>query len=262
MEDDEDDTGDNADAGDTPGGETDDTAHGTARATPGDAGEGNVARRRRFDERRAQGRANCNSMRSRHSMDGAFACLLQTTPFALISAVEVTEKADLSRNTFYHHFPTCDALLDEFLSEPTAHVMENMRALAVWMDPDEPRQFATFLVTLADQDQEMLRERFFVANGENRYMLTTRLLGEIAPVVGAGVGRWTLRGAQGEARERRMAMTRRYVETTSEMTVEIITYFLWDGEGRPVMGDAAEGRRTVVLLTGMYAAMRDAYLTE
>lgn len=62
--------------------------------------------------------------KSRVAIFKAFEELLAEKSYASITAGDVIERADVGRTTFYAHFPTKDALLDELCRDLFAHVAE------------------------------------------------------------------------------------------------------------------------------------------
>lgn len=58
-----------------------------------------------------------NAIRSRKMIRAAFIELLRKKPLEQIKVVDIVEKADLSRNTFYAHYQDVYAVLEEYQNE-------------------------------------------------------------------------------------------------------------------------------------------------
>lgn len=61
--------------------------------------------------------------KSKAAIFGAFEELLRQKSYASITVGDIIETADVGRTTFYAHFQTKDALLDEFCKDVFAHVI-------------------------------------------------------------------------------------------------------------------------------------------
>lgn len=89
--------------------------------------------------------------KSRKAIFGAFETLLLEKSYSSITVSDIIERADIGRSTFYAHFPTKDALLDELCGDIFRHVLEpeHESAHSFTTSPDE--QLAHVLHHLREQ---------------------------------------------------------------------------------------------------------------
>ena len=63
--------------------------------------------------------------KTREAIFAAFAQLLAQQPYAKITVQDIIDRADVGRTTFYAHFPTKDALLEQMCADLFAHVFSD-----------------------------------------------------------------------------------------------------------------------------------------
>ncbi|MCU0270062.1 MAG: TetR/AcrR family transcriptional regulator [Acidimicrobiales bacterium] len=103
---------------------------------------------------------------------------------ARLSVGDVAQRAGLSRQTLYKHFPSRDALLAEAVLREAARIVEQVIAAAEAADADEPEASleATILATLRVSREHPLLDRLVRTEPD---ALLPLVIGDGGPVAGA-----------------------------------------------------------------------------
>lgn len=114
----------------------------------------------------AKGRArarNRNAERSIRLLEEAFVQLLAEKPYDKITVTDVTRRADLNRGTFYAHFSSIDALMNQLmdsLAETLSSLVEQVMDLSFVEDPMPVlQQIGGFLKENLDLVQRLLESK-------------------------------------------------------------------------------------------------------
>ena len=84
---------------------------------------------------------NRSARRSRRMIRQAFEELLQQREFSKITVIDIVERADLNRSTFYAHYPDIYGIVDEIQEEIIQRNMELFRQLEFRNILKDPRPY-------------------------------------------------------------------------------------------------------------------------
>ena len=151
-------------------------------------------------------------LRTREAIRCALLSLLNQKDASQINVSELTEKAQISRKTFYLHYASVDEALQELENEIEGWVMAQLAQSDIW---DNRHDLYTILSRVDKALQEHETYSCYLENRRSRYFLMYRLKNSIAKMVkdeitenaGAEVGEEDVeaaadfagRGASGEA---------------------------------------------------------------
>lgn len=94
--------------------------------------------------------------RSRNAIFSAFEALLSEKGYSSISVSDIIDRADIGRSTFYAHFPTKDALLDELCRDIFQHVLSPQEEKGHSFSADSPEdQLVHALYHLEEQRKRL-----------------------------------------------------------------------------------------------------------
>lgn len=85
--------------------------------------------------------------KSKEAIFRAFTDLLMTKSYSQITVQDIIDKADVGRSTFYAHFDTKDALLEEMCTELFNHVVKNHNEAEETYDFSDGENSADSIIT-------------------------------------------------------------------------------------------------------------------
>ena len=85
------------------------------------------------------------AQRTQKAIQEGFLSLLNDMPFDKISVLDIAERSDINRNTFYYYYADIFALVDDVLQTETKHIRESSITADNW--PDVYKQITAFART-------------------------------------------------------------------------------------------------------------------
>lgn len=110
-----------------------------------------------MQEKQPAKRTYRNALRSRAMIREAVVQLMQEKELDSITVVDVVRRADLSRNTFYAHYPDVYAVMEEFQDETIAKLTEVIEEAAAKGELGSPRLLLQKGAEYIDQNRDMCR---------------------------------------------------------------------------------------------------------
>lgn len=98
-----------------------------------------------------------SALRSKRMLRQAFLELLATKSIDKITVAELTERADLSRKTFYAHYQDIYAVLEEFERETMDELLEALRESEQRRELSNPRIFLEAVANKVEENKEVYR---------------------------------------------------------------------------------------------------------
>ena len=119
-------------------------------------------------------------LRTREAIRCALLSLLNQKDASQINVSELTEKAQISRKTFYLHYASVDEALQELENEIEGWVMAQLAQSDIW---DNRHDLYTILSRVDKALQEHETYSCYLENRRSRYFLMYRLKNSIAKMV-------------------------------------------------------------------------------
>ena len=119
-------------------------------------------------------------LRTREAIRCALLSLLNQKDASQINVSELTEKAQISRKTFYLHYASVDEALQELENEIEGWVMAQLAQSDIW---DNRHDLYTILSRVDKALQEHETYSCYLENRRSRYFLMYRLKNSIATMV-------------------------------------------------------------------------------
>ena len=120
------------------------------------------------------------TLRTREAIRCALLSLLNQKDAFQINVSELTEKAQISRKTFYLHYASVDEALQELENEIEQWVMTQLKQSGIWDNRDD---IYTILSRVDKALQEHELYSCYLTNRRSRYFLMYRLKDAIAKMV-------------------------------------------------------------------------------
>lgn len=108
---------------------------------------------------------NASTIRTRKRIREAFLKLAETTDFYAINVNMLTKAAGLNRTTFYLHYQTMNALIDEIVDQIVTELGEGGRLLAAGIGKDQPGLHDSYFHTIGERPE--LYHRVFSSPGSS-----------------------------------------------------------------------------------------------
>lgn len=99
-----------------------------------------------------------SSKRSRRLIREAFLELLEAREFSKISVVDIVERADLNRSTFYAHYPDIYGIVDEMQEEIISKNMELFRQIEFRNILQDPKPYLQCITATMEENLELMRK--------------------------------------------------------------------------------------------------------
>ena len=100
---------------------------------------------------------NRNARRSRRMIRQAFETLLEEREFSKITIIDIVERADLNRSTFYAHYPDIYGIVDEMQEEIIQQNMELFRQLEFRNILQAPKPYLDCIAATMEQNLELMQ---------------------------------------------------------------------------------------------------------
>lgn len=101
---------------------------------------------------------NRSARRSRRMIRQAFEELLQQREFSKITVIDIVERADLNRSTFYAHYPDIYGIVDEMQEEIIQRNMELFRQLEFRNILKDPRPYLQCITATMEENMELMQK--------------------------------------------------------------------------------------------------------
>lgn len=101
---------------------------------------------------------NRSARRSRRMIRQAFEELLQQREFSKITVIDIVERADLNRSTFYAHYPDIYGIVDEIQEEIIQRNMELFRQLEFRNILKDPRPYLQCITATMEENLELMHK--------------------------------------------------------------------------------------------------------
>lgn len=101
---------------------------------------------------------NRSSRRSRRMIRQAFQELLEEREFSKITVIDIVERADLNRSTFYAHYPDIYGIVDEMQDEIIAKNMELFQQIEFRNILKDPMVYLQCITATMEENLELLRK--------------------------------------------------------------------------------------------------------
>lgn len=101
---------------------------------------------------------NRSARRSRRMIRQAFEELLQQREFSKITVIDIVERADLNRSTFYAHYPDIYGIVDEIQEEIIQRNMERFRQLEFRNILKDPRPYLQCITATMEENLELVHK--------------------------------------------------------------------------------------------------------
>lgn len=128
-----------------------------------------------------------NAVRSRNLIRQAFLELLQEKPLEKITVVDITTRADLSRNTFYTHYQDIYAILEEYQNTMLAELDSALTEATAQHTPEDTLHLLLKIVQHLEENQATYRTLMRTSyTGAFVRQLKQRLPQHVSHVLGSG----------------------------------------------------------------------------
>lgn len=101
---------------------------------------------------------NRSSRRSRRMIRQAFETLLEEREFSKITIIDIVERADLNRSTFYAHYPDIYGIVDEMQEEIIQRNMELFRQLEFRNILKDPKPYLQCITATMEENLELMHK--------------------------------------------------------------------------------------------------------
>lgn len=100
---------------------------------------------------------NRSVRRSRRMIRQAFQSLLEEREFSKITVIDIVERADLNRSTFYAHYPDIFGIVDEMQEEILSRNMELFRSIEFRNILKDPKPYLQCIAATMEENLELIR---------------------------------------------------------------------------------------------------------
>lgn len=101
---------------------------------------------------------NRSARRSRRMIRQAFQELLEEREFHKITVVDIVERADLNRSTFYAHYPDIYGIVDEMQEEVIHRNMELFRQIQFRNILKDPKPYLQCIAATMEENRELIQK--------------------------------------------------------------------------------------------------------
>lgn len=101
---------------------------------------------------------NRSSRRSRRMIREAFLELLEEREFSKITVIDIVERADLNRSTFYAHYPDIYGIVDEMQEEIISNHMELFRQIEFRNILKDPKPYLQCIAATMEENLELVQK--------------------------------------------------------------------------------------------------------
>lgn len=115
-----------------------------------------------------------NSLRSKRMLRQAFIELMREKPIDKITVAELTERADLSRKTFYAHYQDIYAMLEEYERETMNELTEALEESKQRHELSNPQVFLQAVAAKVEENKE-LYQVLMSAKGSDAFIQNLKL---------------------------------------------------------------------------------------
>lgn len=119
---------------------------------------------------------NRSSRRSRHLIRQAFQELLEEREFSKITVVDIVQRADLNRSTFYAHYPDIYGIVDELQEEIMQRNMELFQQLEYRNILKDPMPYLHCITTTMEENLDLMRRLGMTENVQQKSSKLLQLL--------------------------------------------------------------------------------------
>jgi len=119
---------------------------------------------------------NRSSRRSRRMIRQAFQELLEERDFSKITVIDIVQRADLNRSTFYAHYPDIYGIVDEMQEEIIAKHMELFRQIEFRNILNDPKPYLQCITDTMEENLELIRRLGLTDNVHRKMDLFQKML--------------------------------------------------------------------------------------
>lgn len=105
-----------------------------------------------------EGKENRSARRSRRMIRQAFETLLEEKEFHKITVVDIVQRADLNRSTFYAHYPDIYGIVDEMQEEIIGRNMELFRQIEFRNILKDPKPYLHCIAATVEENRLLIRK--------------------------------------------------------------------------------------------------------
>lgn len=135
-----------------------------------------------------------NALRSQRMIRTAFIELLAEKPMERITVVDIVQRSDLSRNTFYAHYQDVYAVLEEFQAEALAQLKAGLEEAAAEHAVNDPLPLLQQIADYVDENKQTYK---VLLNGTSPDKFITEIKQLLLTFVFANITETDIRDLQG-----------------------------------------------------------------